>query len=377
MCQDKSADLPCTTTDFSLCNSCLELCIIGRFFHGLRVGHFENLSTAGIYLSQRSMNYIFGPVNSRRLGRSLGIDLFSEKICNLNCIYCEVGASSVLFNQRHEYTPTHEIIEEVKLFARDNKRLAQVDVITITASGEPTLHSGFGKILSSVRQLTDKPVAVLTNSTTLTLETVRQELMQADIVVPSLDAAVPKSFNKVNRPAADIDLQDIISGLTQFSLEYKGVLWLEVLLAKGINDGAKNIQALQHAIKNIRVDRLQLNTVVRPPPEQFAHPLSKEHLQDLGEYFSKELSIPVDLPFKKADETLREKKHKILSGTPMSTSELLENIVQMLKRRPCTAADINQTFQLGGPEKVDLLLAPLVERGDLQCRRHKDENYYQ
>ncbi len=146
------------------------------------------------------MNHIFGPVNSRRLGRSLGINLFPKKICNLNCIYCEVGATTKLTCKRQEYVPTASIIAEIEKFCAAPERLARVDVVTVTASGEPTLHSGPGRIITCLKTMTGKPVAILTNSTTLIREDVVEELSLADMVIPSLDTARPASFRELNRP---------------------------------------------------------------------------------------------------------------------------------------------------------------------------------
>ena len=231
------------------------------------------------------MKCIFGPVNSRRLGRSLGIDLFSEKTCNLNCIYCEVGATAFPVHQRAVCTSTQAIIEEINTFCADLRRLDTVDVLTVTAKGEPTLHRGLGEILCHLKRMTDKPVAVLTNGTTLMDQEVRQELAVADIVIPSLDSARRESFLKIDRPAAGMDLQDIIWGLTLFSHEYQGRLWLEILLVQDINDSNQDIEALVAALRLMRLDRIQLNTVVRPPVEPFARPVNPGRLLDIAHLF--------------------------------------------------------------------------------------------
>ncbi|HHB75204.1 MAG TPA: radical SAM protein, partial [Desulfobulbus sp.] len=201
------------------------------------------------------MDHIFGPVNSRRLGRSLGIDLLSEKVCNLNCIYCEIGATTHLTCERAEYVPTAEIIGEIDRYFQDTERLREIDVVTVTASGEPTLHSGLGRILAHLKEKTGKPLAVLTNGTTLMDAQVRRELSPADVVIPSLDSAREQSFRKLDRPALCLDLGEIINGLVRFSHEYSGKLWLEILFSRGINDTDDDIHALQMVIDRMRVDR--------------------------------------------------------------------------------------------------------------------------
>jgi wyosine [tRNA(Phe)-imidazoG37] synthetase (radical SAM superfamily) len=324
------------------------------------------------------MKYIFGPVNSRRLGHSLGIDLFSGKTCNLNCIYCEVGATASPVHQRAVYTSTQAIIEEITTFCADLRRLDAVDVLTVTAKGEPTLHRGLGEILGHIKRMTDKPVAVLTNGTTLMHQDVRQELRAADIVIPSLDSARRESFLNIDRPAAGIDLQEVIHGLTVFSHEYLGKLWLEILLVQDVNDSDQDIEALVSVLKLMRLDRIQLNTVVRPPAEPFARPVKPGRLLEIADLFHKELAIPVDLPFTSTDQDTQVYRSVAMKKNhPLSSDAILDEILLMLQRRPCTAADIDRTFQLGGPDKVEQLLEPFVNSGVLQKQAHTNECYYQ
>ena len=324
------------------------------------------------------MKCIFGPVISRRLGRSLGIDLFSDKTCNLNCIYCEVGTTATPVCQRAVYTSTPAIIAEIDTFCADSCRLDTVDVLTVTAKGEPTLHRGLGEILRHVKRMIDKPVAVLTNGTTLMDPEVRQELAAADLVMPSLDSARLETFLKIDRPAAGIDLQEVIHGLTLFSHEYSGRLWLEILLVRDVNDSPQDIEALVSALKQMRLDRIQLNTVIRPPAEPFARPVPPEKMKEIAHIFHTKLAIPVDLPFTSPDSTIQVQPPVDLKRTrPLSSKEVLDEILQMLQRRPCTAADIDRTFQLGGPDKVEQLLEPLVHSGALRKQQHKNERYYQ
>jgi wyosine [tRNA(Phe)-imidazoG37] synthetase (radical SAM superfamily) len=325
------------------------------------------------------MNHIFGPVNSRRLGRSLGVDLFREKICSLNCIYCEVGPTVRLTCRRDEYVPRQEILAEIDTYCADAAWVDELDFVTVTASGEPTLHSGLGEILEHLQQVVARPIAVLTNGTTLTDPEVRRELAVADVVIPSLDAALPASFRKLDRPAACLDLEEIIEGLIVFSHEYRGRLWLEILLARGINDSDEDIRALRRAAGKMRVDRIQLNTVARPPLEEYARPLAEQRLQAIAEMFRRDdPARPVDLLARGAaqeDEPGAAKKFDLAGNADKEA--LLAEIVAMLHRRPCTAADINRTFHLGGPDRVERLLDPLVQAGEVQTRIHGDRLFYQ
>jgi len=325
------------------------------------------------------MNYIFGPVNSRRLGRSLGIDLFREKICSLNCIYCEVGATACLTCERAEYAPAAAIKAEIDAFFADQTRAAAVDFVTVTASGEPTLHSGLGAILAHLKRRTEKPVSVLTNGTLLWDAQVRQELAAADVVIPSLDSALPAGFRKIDRPAKCLDLEKIIEGLTVFSQEFAGQIWLEILLVQGINDTDEEVAALCRAAGRMRLDRIQLNTVIRPPLEPFARPLPQERMEEAAAAFRRhDPSRPVDmLSGGAAQEEDAAEKKKFDLGTPADRQALLAEIVEMLKRRPCTAADINRVFHAGGADRVEQLLDALIRDGLLRKQIHNGRLYYQ
>ena len=321
------------------------------------------------------MNFLFGPVNSRRLGRSLGIDLFREKICNLNCVYCEVGPTNVPVNRRGRYSPTREILAEITEFCAAPHRLAAVDVLTVTAKGEPTLHLDLGVILRHIKSLTDKPVAVLTNGTTLADDEVREALQLADIVVPSLDAVRAESFSKVDRPARGLDVEAVINGLRDFSRVYQGRLWLEILLVRDINDADADIDALLPVLTTLRLDRIQLNTVVRPPADPGARPVAEARLAEIARRLQASLAVPVDLPSPVAgfgDER---------DAAPLPTADaepaaLRQAIIQMVRRRPCTAADIDRVFHLGGAEKIEQLLASLVASGTLRILSHAGDRFY-
>ena len=321
------------------------------------------------------MNFLFGPVNSRRLGRSLGIDLFREKICNLNCVYCEVGPTTVPVNRRGRYSPTREILAEITEFCAAPHRLAAVDVLTVTAKGEPTLHLDLGVILRHIKSLTDKPVAVLTNGTTLADDEVREALQLADIVVPSLDAVRAESFSKVDRPARGLTVEAIINGLRDFSRAYRGRLWLEILLVRDINDADADIDALLPVLTTLRLDRIQLNTVVRPPADPGARPVAEARLAEIARRLQASLAVPVDLPSPVAgfgDER---------DAAPLPTADaepaaLRQAIIQMVRRRPCTAADIDRVFHLGGAEKIEQLLASLVASGTLRILTHAGDRFY-
>jgi len=307
------------------------------------------------------MKHLFGPVNSRRLGLSLGIDLLPRKTCSFDCIYCELGSTTDLTCTRREYIPTGTLCDEIDRFLVDPERAARVDVFTITASGEPTLHSGLGEIIRHLKKKTDRPVAVLTNGSLLHLADVRHELALADIVVPSLDAARPESFRKINRPAREVELNAIIDGLAALRKEGHGQLWLEILFVKGVNDTAADITALNRALRLIRPHRIQCNTAVRPPAEPFAAPLTLIALRDIQEQLAGPTATIADF-----------------AGPAPATQRLpmASEILPMLQRRPCTADDICQAL---GTKKAttEELLDSLLKDHLVQQINHNNQEYYQ
>lgn len=308
------------------------------------------------------MNYLFGPVNSRRLGLSLGIDLLLAKICSFNCVYCEVGPTTVLTCDRKEYTPTKEIIAEIDSFlAGRHHNDAPIDVFTITASGEPTLHSGLEEIIEHLKKKTNQPVAVLTNGSLLHEPDVRSALDKADIVIPSLDTARPDSFQQINRPAPCARLEEIIDGLCLFTKEFKGQLWLEILIAKGINDSPNDILALDKAVTRIQPAKIQLNTVVRPPLEHFATPISGTELASIARQLPGTVEIIADFKKRERKNTGSAQKAKILG---------------MLQRRPCTKNDICEALNLDSAS-TDHLIKQLVKSGEITKMVHRNMSYYQ
>lgn len=323
------------------------------------------------------MKHIFGPVNSRRLGRSLGIDLLGKKVCSLNCIYCEIGKASHLTTKREEYVAVEHIVEELDSFFLSPEAEESIDVVTVTANGEPTLHGGLGEILSSVKKFTKRPVIVLTNSTMLHSTEVREALCFADIVMPSLDSARPESFRKVNRPAPGVDVKQIIEALISFTTMFKGEVWLEVLLVAGINDTEADVIALVEAIRQIKPSRVQLNTVARPPLLEYAKPLSQGKMDAVATHFRSILDgIPVDVLVGVNAQPASVQSRKAEKKNLAEDGELVGRITQTLQRRPCTANDIRTIFQIETSEKVTELLEPLVAHGCLEKKHHGQAVYY-
>ena len=186
------------------------------------------------------MTYVFGPVPSRRLGQSLGIDPIPQKTCNWNCVYCQLGRSTPMTNERREYIPPDAILAEVTQALRSHSP-GEIDWVTFVGSGEPTLHSGLGEMIRRVKACTSLPVAVITNGALLYLPEVRADLVLADAVLPTLDAGSADLYRKINRPWPELTFERVVDGLLAFRADYTGKLWVEVMLVRGMNDSEDGI----------------------------------------------------------------------------------------------------------------------------------------
>jgi len=220
--------------------------------------------------------YVFGPIPSRRLGRSLGISPLPKKTCNYSCIYCQLGRTDKMTNTRQEFYKTEDILEEFKAYLKDSDKF---DIVTVVGEGEPTLCSNLGELICGLQELTDKPVAVITNGALLSDPQVREELCHADMVLPSLDAYNQEIAKRIDRPYGKIKFEEEFEGLVTFTKMYQGELWLEIMLIDGINDDKESINAFKELLLKLRYDRLYLNTPVRPPAEEGVNVVSEEHMK--------------------------------------------------------------------------------------------------
>lgn len=216
------------------------------------------------------MEYVFGPVPSRRLGRSLGVDPVPFKTCNWNCVYCQLGRTAPMTNERRDYVPPDEVVAEIREALRAHGD--GVDWITFGGSGEPTLHASLGRMIREVKGLTTVPVAVLTNGALLHRRDVRRDLLAADAVLPTLDAGSEEVYRRVNRPRGDLTFARLVEGLIAFRREYSGPLWVEVMLVRGLNDGARSLADIRGILDRVGPDAVHVNTPVRPPAEPWVAP---------------------------------------------------------------------------------------------------------
>ena len=276
-------------------------------------------------------NTLFGPVPSRRLGISLGIDLVPMKTCTLNCIYCECGESTHLTLERREYVPFATVKQELSIYFENNP---PPDYITFSGSGEPTLNSRIGDVLHFIKNhIHDIPVALLTNGTLFSQKQVREDIKAATVIIPSLDAATEKVFRKINRPSPHLKVDTIIQGLIQLRKEYRGKIWLEIFIVPGMNDTEQELTALKQAIDKIKPDQVQINTLDRPGPVSTLRAATRQELEHVIDFWEMEnAAIVADAPEHKALFPYRKDTASAILGT--------------IARRPCTLTDLSEILGL-------------------------------
>jgi wyosine [tRNA(Phe)-imidazoG37] synthetase (radical SAM superfamily) len=303
------------------------------------------------------MEHIFGPVLSRRLGFSLGVDLVPFKTCSLDCIYCQVGRTTHKTIERRDYISLESVVSELKDALKQNQK---IDYVTLSGSGEPTLNIDLGRIITAIKEITDIPVAVLTNGTLLHLESVRNELMAADLVVPSLDAASQEIFCEINQPHPDLSVTQMISGLKSFRKVFPGKMWLEVMMVKGLNDIPEEIERLKSVIASIDFDKIQLNTTVRPAGDKVIEPVNNEDLNKIKELLGEQCEVVTG--FKENQNTIE--------------TDIPEKIINIIRRRPLNLSEISDS--LGIPKERTTKYVYLLERqGRIESITYGSDLYYQ
>ena len=206
-------------------------------------------------------------VNSRRLGRSLGIDLVKHKICSLDCVYCEAGATTDLTLDRKPYCDIDEVMRELSAFM--NKKPV-IDFITFSGLGEPTLNSQIGEVIKFIKKKWfDHKLCLITNSTLLSDEKLQEDLLPCDLILPSLDAVSEEVFQIINRPHPNLKANDVVAGLVSFRQIFKNQMWMEIFVIEGVNDTDEEITKLKEACFIIKPDKIQLNTLDRAPTEDW------------------------------------------------------------------------------------------------------------
>ncbi len=287
---------------------------------------------------------VYGPVLSRRLGRSLGVDLVPYKACPYDCVYCQLGPTTRLTKARATFFPARDLLREV--LARI--QTTQPDYVTLAGSGEPTLYEGLGALVEGIKAATKVPVALLTNGALFGDPEVRREAALCDLVIPSLDAGEEDFFQWVNRPVKGLTLEKVTEGLVLFRDSFRGPLWLEVMVLQGLTEQRRHLRAIAERAKTIRPDKIQLNTPIRPSANDFVFPVGMQRLEEFCAFFDPKAEVIAQPP-------------KGGTRAPLSP-EAATPILQMLWRRPCTLEDICGGLGTSAPGALKVLES-LVSEG--------------
>jgi len=304
--------------------------------------------------------HVYGPVPSRRLGRSLGVDLVPMKHCPYDCIYCQLGPTRTRTRERSPFYPRGEILGEVEERLRSGPR---PDYVTLAGCGEPTLYSGLGELTRDIRAMTTVPVALLTNGALFGDPALRSEAAEADLVLPSLDAGDEESFRYVNRPVEGLSLEEVVDGLAAFRREYGGPIWLEIMVLAGYSEVTRRLEDLAKAARRIRPDRIQLNTPVRPAAHAYVEPVPLQRLDSYCALFEPRATVIADFPAS--------------AGRPFPGREdLSERLLGLLRRRPCTLADIQAGLGLH-PNETEKLIRAHEQAGTVRSVARSGRTFYQ
>jgi len=307
------------------------------------------------------MTYVYGPVPSRRLGQSLGVDPIPFKTCNYNCVYCQLGRTKPVTNERRDFFPPEDILAQVR-DALERHQPGEIDYVTFVGQGEPTLCASLGWLIRQVKMMTDIPVAVITNGALLCQADVREELVAANVVMPTLDAADQDTFRRINRPWPRFRIANIIEGMAIFREMFHGQFWMEVMLVKRLNDDEATLLGIRDALARIRPDRIQINVPIRPPAETWVEIPDDEAIVHataiLGE--AAEVVAPYEGTFD-------------LSGF----TDVTEAVLAVIRRHPMRESRLVETLNRFAPGEVQATLARLESGGQAQRRVYRGEIFCQ
>lgn len=300
--------------------------------------------------------YIFGPVASRRFGRSLGVDLLGQRICSFNCIFCEAGPTQTCTMKRDVYVPIEVVLGELRAWYGSG---GEADVVTLAGRGEPTLHTGFGTVIDAIHGMCDIPVVLLSNGSLMSLPDVRRDAARADVVKVSLSGWDDASIQHLNQPVAGLRFTDYLAGLKAFRQVFKGELRIEVMFVSGLNDSEEEARKIAACAGEVGADKIELNTVVRPPADCSAGPVPVEILQQYAAFFGPG-AVVIGGAYVPPHMNAKKTGHTVSGG-----SDLASRLRSLLSHRGCTLDEI--TVGLGVPTaEIEALLLHWVESGIVQ-----------
>jgi wyosine [tRNA(Phe)-imidazoG37] synthetase (radical SAM superfamily) len=306
------------------------------------------------------MNYVYGPIPSQRLGQSLGIDPIPFKTCNWNCVYCQLGRTAPLTNERRDYIPPDAILTEVRATLAAYPPGA-IDWVSFVGSGEPTLHMSLGSMIQQVKAMTTIPVAVITNGSLLYREDVRSDLLAADAVLPTLVAGEAQLYRTINRPWPELTFERLLAGLLAFRRIYTGKLWVEVMLIRGINDTEAALQALAGVLRRIGPDAVHLTLPIRPPAETWVRPPSEEGLLRATAILG----------------PIAQLVHPAQGSVDLAGYDnVLDGIVAVISRHPMREVDLIRLLERWAPGEVTQALAILADSGQAQLVTRYGERFW-
>lgn len=307
--------------------------------------------------STQPTSHVFGPVPSRRLGRSLGVDLIPFKVCSLDCVYCQVGRTTCKTTSRRRFVPVETIVAEVR---ERLERGPAPDYVTLSGSGEPTLYADLEDLIGAIRRVTSVPLAVLTNGTLLYDPDVRRACARADLVMPSLDAGDEETFRAINRPAPELTLARVVAGMAAFREAFAGPLWLEVFLIAGRNSSPEHVGRIRALAERVNPDRIQLNTAVRPTAEESVRALSPDRMAEICTWMGPKTEVIADFRHvhKQADFAAR-----------------AEDVLAMIRRRPVTLDDMASGLGIH-PNEASKYVEELLGKGVIRKERRGERNFF-
>jgi len=304
-----------------------------------------------------SLRWVYGPVPSRRFGRSLGVSTIPFKTCNYSCVYCQLGRTINMTNRRREFFPKEELLEEI----REGVKRAEegIDYITFVGDGEPTLYTPLEYLIDEVKEAYSFPISVITNGSLFYSPLVREEVSGADVISPTVDTAVEMTWKKINRPHRDLVFEEVLEGLLSLRDEYSGEIWVEVMLVDGLNDSEEELQALKEYFGLLKPERVYINIPIRPPAESWVRPPSPEALFNA---------------------------HRLLNGLEITALESGEFVLQgddpiggilrILLRHPMREEQIESTLKSWGVEDARAVMEVMKMGGAMVPVEYRGRTYY-